>query len=222
MPKRLLALVLSVSCAIAAQAGPARENTQDPGVGKDTTPRLGDSIRRATDHAAQLVATAMNSIGVPYRRGGNSAETGFDCSGFVRATFEQAAGLLLPRRAEEQARATARIEKSDLQPGDLVFFNTLRRAYSHVGIYLGEGRFIHSPRAGARVRIEDMHGSYWAKRFNGARRVLQGADAPTGQAATHATDRPGIGPTTLYPGSMPMLPRESGVEPRGSGLGDGI
>jgi hypothetical protein len=100
------------------------------------------------------------------------AETGFDCSGFVRATYEQAMGLMLPRRAEEQAAAAHKIDKTELQPGDLVFFNTLRRAYSHVGIYLGEGKFIHSPRSGARVRVESMDQSYWKKRFNGARRVL--------------------------------------------------
>lgn len=82
---------------------------------------------------------------MPYRRGGNSAETGFDCSGFVRAMYNKSVGLLLPRRAEEQAAATEKIDRSDLKPGDLVFFNTMRRAFSHVGIYIGDGKFIHSP-----------------------------------------------------------------------------
>ena len=134
--------------------------------------RLGDSIHQATDRASALVTSAMSAIGVPYRRGGESADTGFDCSGFVRATFEQAMGLVLPRRAEEQAAAASKISRADLQPGDLVFFNTLRRAYSHVGIYLGDGQFIHAPRTGSRVRVESMELSYWKKRFNGARRVL--------------------------------------------------
>ncbi len=133
--------------------------------------RLGDSIHQATDRASALVTSAMSAIGVPYRRGGESADTGFDCSGFVRATFEQAMGLVLPRRAEEQAAAASKISRADLQPGDLVFFNTLRRAYSHVGIYLGDGQFIHAPRTGSRVRVESMELSYWKKRFNGARRV---------------------------------------------------
>ena len=133
--------------------------------------RLGDSIHQATDRASALVTSAMSAIGVPYRRGGESADTGFDCSGFVRATFEQAMGLVLPRRAEEQAAAASKISRADLQPGDLVFFNTLRRAYSHVGIYLGDGQFIHAPRTGSRVRVESMELSYWKKRFNGARSV---------------------------------------------------
>jgi cell wall-associated NlpC family hydrolase len=113
----------------------------------------------------------MGFLGVPYRRGGNSAETGFDCSGFVRAMYEQSVGLILPRQAIEQAKAAQNIDHSDLQPGDLVFFNTMRRSFSHVGIYVGEGKFIHSPRSGSQVRVEDMNESYWKKRFNGARRV---------------------------------------------------
>lgn len=136
---------------------------------------------RVTDKASELVLTAMGSLGVPYRRGGNSIETGFDCSGFVRAMYEQTVGLILPRRANEQAAATQSIDRQDLQPGDLVFFNTMRQAFSHVGIYVGEGKFIHSPKPGAQVRVEDMGVSYWARRFDGARRVptAAGPDAPT-------------------------------------------
>lgn len=118
-----------------------------------------------------LLLDAMGFIGTPYVRGGNSADTGLDCSGFVKVVFEQAEGINLPRSAHEQARATKTIDRSELKPGDLVFFNTLRRAFSHVGIYLGEGRFIHSPRTGAQVRVESMNTSYWKTRFNGARRV---------------------------------------------------
>ncbi|RYF27554.1 MAG: peptidoglycan endopeptidase [Comamonadaceae bacterium] len=123
------------------------------------------------DRTTELVSTAMGFLGVPYRRGGSSVETGFDCSGFVRTIFEQAKGLVLPRRANEQAAATEVIDKKDLQPGDLVFFNTMRRAFSHVGIYVGDGKFIHAPRSGAEVRVEDMSVAYWQRRFNGARRV---------------------------------------------------
>lgn len=121
--------------------------------------------------ASDLVMTAMGFLGVPYKRGGSDASVGFDCSGFVRSMYEQTIGLVLPRRAEEQARATTTISRDELRPGDLVFFNTMRRAFSHVGIYVGEGKFIHAPRSGARVRVEDMRAAYWNKRFNGARRV---------------------------------------------------
>ena len=131
------------------------------------------------DRASTLVENAMGFLGVRYLRGGNSAETGFDCSGFVRATYEQTIGLLLPRRAEQQAAATEKIERSDLKPGDLVFFNTMRRAFSHVGIYVGNGQFIHAPRSGSEVRLESMTIGYWQSRFNGARRVAGEASAQT-------------------------------------------
>ncbi len=133
--------------------------------------RLDEVRHNVTDRASDLVVTAMGFLGVPYRRGGNSVETGFDCSGFVKAMYEQTIGLVLPRRANEQAAATQTIDKKDLQPGDLVFFNTMRRTFSHVGIYVGNGKFIHSPKPGAEVRVEDMGVSYWARRFDGARRV---------------------------------------------------
>ena len=126
---------------------------------------------KASDQATGMVIQAMGLLGVPYRRGGNTESTGFDCSGFVRHLYERSVGRLLPRRAEEQARATQVIDKEELKPGDLVFFNTMRRAFSHVGIYVGDGQFIHSPRAGHSVRVEDMRSAYWQKRFNGARRV---------------------------------------------------
>jgi cell wall-associated NlpC family hydrolase len=124
-------------------------------------------------HASDLVLNAMGFLGVPYKRGGTDARTGFDCSGFVRSMYEQTLGLVLPRRAEEQARATTSISKDELRPGDLVFFNTMRRAFSHVGIYVGDGKFIHAPRTGQKVRVEDMREAYWTKRFNGARRVSE-------------------------------------------------
>ena len=126
--------------------------------------------QRVGSQASDLVVNAMGFLGVPYKRGG-SGITGFDCSGFVRAMYENTLGLVLPHNAKAQADATQIIDKNELQPGDLVFFNTLRRAFSHVGIYVGEGKFIHSPRAGGEVRIENMSDSYWRKRFNGARRV---------------------------------------------------
>ncbi len=123
------------------------------------------------DRMSELVVAAMGAIGVPYRLGGNSYDAGFDCSGFVRAVYNQTLGLTLPRQAAQQAAATHLIEREHLRPGDLVFFNTLQRSYSHVGIYVGDHKFIHSPRPGAAVRIEDMRVNYWSRRFDGARRV---------------------------------------------------
>ena len=138
-------------------------------------------VQQVRDSATEMVLTAMNFLGVRYVRGGNSAEQGFDCSGFTRYVFENSLGLVLPRRADEQARIAGllQVKRDELRPGDLVFFNTMRRAFSHVGIYVGEGKFIHAPRAGSEVRIEDMRVSYWAKRFNGARRAeLPSSEVP--------------------------------------------
>ena len=137
-------------------------------------------VQQMRDTASDLVMQAMNFLGVPYRLGGNSVEQGFDCSGFTRHVFENSLGLVLPRRADQQARhgSLLSVKREELKPGDLVFFNTMRRAFSHVGIYVGEGKFIHAPRTGGEVRVEDMRQAYWSKRFNGARR----ADLPTVEA----------------------------------------
>jgi hypothetical protein len=130
-------------------------------------------VRQMRDRASEMVVAAMHFLGVPYRRGGDSEDEGFDCSGFTRHVFEHSVGLVLPRRADEQARLNllAKVQREELKSGDLVFFNTMRRAFSHVGIYIGDGKFIHAPRAGGKVRIEDMRTAYWHKRFNGARRA---------------------------------------------------
>lgn len=148
----------------------AQAQTQADSAAMAGNPSLLNEVR---DRASNLVMSAMNFLGVPYRRGGNSVSNGFDCSGFTRHIFEMSVGLVLPRRADEQAKMSSliSIKKEDLKPGDLVFFNTMRATFSHVGIYVGEGKFIHSPRAGGAVRVEDMREAYWAKRFTGARRA---------------------------------------------------
>jgi cell wall-associated NlpC family hydrolase len=130
-------------------------------------------VPRPRDGASDLVLLAMGFLGVSYTPGGNSAEQGFDCSGFTRHVFQNSLGLLLPRRAEDQANHAAldSVKAEELRPGDLVFFNTLKRTFSHVGIYVGEGRFIHAPRVGGEVRIEDLRVAYWSQRFDGARRA---------------------------------------------------
>jgi cell wall-associated NlpC family hydrolase len=113
----------------------------------------------------------MSMIGIRYRRGGNMPESGLDCSGLVRYVFKEAWNKDLPRTSEELSREGQQVDAKDLQPGDLVFYNTLRRSFSHVGIYLGDNKFIHAPSPGGKVRIESMDAGYWKKRFNGARRI---------------------------------------------------
>ncbi len=181
-----LLLAFSASCCVAAPEADAVDPVMQMLQAKGLLPQPGQSeaplLSQMRDTASDLVISAMNFIGVSYRRGGVSAGDGFDCSGFTRHVFENSIGLVLPRRADEQAKAPGllAIKDVDLKPGDLVFFNTMRRTFSHVGIYVGDGKFIHSPRAGGQVRVEDMREAYWVKRFNGARRAPQinGGEAP--------------------------------------------
>jgi cell wall-associated NlpC family hydrolase len=121
--------------------------------------------------AQEVIMNALSLTGVKYKFGGNSPETGFDCSGFVRYVFHNAANLTLPPTARAISQLGNSVKKDELQPGDLVFFNTLKSAFSHVGIYIGDNKFIHAPSAGKAVRVENMQQSYWSSRFNGAQRL---------------------------------------------------
>jgi cell wall-associated NlpC family hydrolase len=159
-----------------AQATPAVDELDNWLANKGLLSQMSQASQSVTNKASELVVHAMGFLGVPYQRGGGTFETGFDCSGFVKAIFEQTVGLVLPRKAEQQAADTQRIDKKELVPGDLVFFNTMHRAYSHVGIYVGDGKFIHSPKPGAEVRIESLGAAYWNRRFDGARRVGNGTE----------------------------------------------
>lgn len=169
----LLSLVLCGAAAQNAQASPA--DIELALASRYVQPAMGlpePSYNTVTDRRTELILQALSTLDTPYRSGGTSARSGFDCSGLVLSTYEKSMGLKLPRTAAAQAAATQKITRKELKPGDLVFFNTQRRAFSHVGIYMGEGKFIHAPRTGAQVRIESMHTNYWQKRFNGARRVM--------------------------------------------------
>ena len=121
--------------------------------------------------ANDLVLNAMGFMGIPYRWGGTAPETGFDCSGFVQFVFRRATGMLLPRSSFDQVHQGMSVPQDELQPGDLVFFNTMRARFSHVGIYIGENRFIHAPSRGKAVEIVNITDTYWQRRFNGARRL---------------------------------------------------
>ena len=181
MKKLLLAFCLIALGMANAQAAPANDDLETFLSKHNVVSQIqqaGDSMLAS---ASELVGNAMGFLGVRYRYGGTTPETGFDCSGFVRATFEKTLGRILPRRPAEQAAATQTIAKEELKPGDLVFFNTMRRAFSHVGIYIGDGKFIHSPRTGSSVRVDNMHSDYWVNRFNGARRVIENNASAAGE-----------------------------------------
>lgn len=163
-----IALALaSVSCA----ATPTTPITSDKD--NDSSQMQASEIDDSTwsEQAQEVLLNALSLTGIRYKYGGNTPETGFDCSGFVRYVYQQAANLSLPHSARAISQLGKTIPKHELKPGDLVFFNTLKSAFSHVGIYVGNNRFIHSPSSGGGVRVEDMESAYWEKRFNGAQRI---------------------------------------------------
>ena len=178
--------VIALACLLSACSSTPPRSTASSG-----TPGLrtrGAPINDPSAGLEEISIEAMALVGTPYRYGGNTPDSGFDCSGLVRYVFKQSNDIDLPRTSVEMSRVGEQVDKKDLQPGDLVFFNTLRRTFSHVGIYVGEGRFIHSPRAGGVVRIEDMRQAYWAQRFDGARRADQGllSEGAAAASAPHA------------------------------------
>jgi cell wall-associated NlpC family hydrolase len=125
----------------------------------------------SSTEARNLASYARSLLGTPYKYGGNSPDTGFDCSGFVDHVFHHTLGIKLPRSSYEISHVGQAISTGNLRTGDLVFFNTLHRKFSHVGIYLGGDRFIHAPSSSGRVRTENMREAYWKTHYDGARRI---------------------------------------------------
>jgi len=120
----------------------------------------------------ELVFYALGLLDTGYRFGGRNPEAGLDCSGMVAYIVEQVSGQRLPHNAAQIAARTRPIRVGELKPGDLVFFNTLKRRHSHMGIYIGDGRFVHAPSSSGRVRIERLDNRYFAPRIDGARTLL--------------------------------------------------
>ena len=132
-----------------------------------------DSLAEAIGGRVQPLMKALSLLGTPYRLGGTKPEHGLDCSGLVTHVYKETAGINLPRSARDMSRSGEEVARDALRPGDLLFFNTRKQPYSHVGIYAGDGRFVHASSRGDRqVTISRMDTRYWASRFNGARRVL--------------------------------------------------
>ncbi|PKO47419.1 MAG: glycoside hydrolase [Betaproteobacteria bacterium HGW-Betaproteobacteria-22] len=160
--------LLSVSCA-ATPSIPTVTATESA----ITAPATEQVAEEASwpEQAREVLLNALSLTGIRYQYGGNSPESGFDCSGFVRYVYQQATNLSLPHSARAISQLGKTIPRHELKPGDLVFFNTLKSAFSHVGIYVGNNRFIHAPSSGGGVRVEDMQNSYWQKRYDGAQRI---------------------------------------------------
>ncbi len=175
LPAMLFFLTLSLVPPVAVMASPvdaagvATPVATDIGVDAGSVTTAPNAV---ADRTGSVLMQALSLIGVNYRFGGSSIEHGFDCSGFVRYVFTEAVALELPRSSTAMARLGKAVDRDQLEPGDLLFYNTMRRRASHVAIYLGDGRFVHAPSKGKQVEIVEMSDSYWKKRFNGARRLL--------------------------------------------------
>jgi cell wall-associated NlpC family hydrolase len=170
MPKIHRKLLAAVVLLGSLQMGPAfaQSLTESEPLPKSFASTVSSAV---VDKTETLINNAMQLIGVRYRWGGNTPQSGLDCSGFVRYVFNDTFGFLLPRKSAQMSKVGLEIGKEELRPGDLVFFNTMRHAFSHVGIYVGDNKFIHAPSRGKSIRVDDMTKVYWEKRYNGARRV---------------------------------------------------
>jgi cell wall-associated NlpC family hydrolase len=154
-----------------AQPLPAAPPSANPEVSEAFFHVVSQQATQVANKAADLVLNALNLIGVNYRYGGNTPSSGLDCSGFVRYVYKNTFDLILPRRSVEISKIGEKVNQADLKPGDLVFFNTMHTAFSHVGIYIGNNKFVHAPATGKKIRIDNMKAAYWTKRYNGARRI---------------------------------------------------
>lgn len=167
-PRTIALCAAALLCSTAAAADDAAQRSL-AAAARDTTQR---AVARAWSGTQDVAQFALGLIGVEYRYGGETPERGLDCSGLIRYVFQEVTGVTLPRTAKEMSRIGTRVSLDELRVGDLVFFNTRRFAFSHVGLYLGDNRFIHAPRRGREVEVTTLSSSYWQRTFSGARRLV--------------------------------------------------
>lgn len=195
---RVTVLAVAAVCALFGRPAGAEEAAAAPPAVLLHAPPPASMAAIVAEAGAEVVFRALSLLGVNYRFGGNSPDTGLDCSGLVRLVYNDTLGLLLPRRSVEISRVGGSVSPTELQPGDLVFFNTMRHAFSHVGIYIGNNQFVHAPSTGGSIRVESLGSDYWVRRFDGARRLL-GSDGP-------GLPVRGTGPTLVASASPAALP----------------
>ncbi|VVE33753.1 C40 family peptidase [Pandoraea fibrosis] len=184
-----------------------------PSVKQGSTANYGNRTLGPERSAGQeeITLEAMSLVGIPYRYGGNTPDSGFDCSGLVRYVVARAAGVNLPRTTADMSGVGTPLERDDLASGDLIFFNTTGRAHSHVGIYVGQGKFVHAPNTGGTVRLESLYVPYWARRIDGVRRVAANK-APAGNTTyvnRSAPDTVAQTPAAAPLANVPVTPAAS-------------
>ncbi|MCX8514973.1 MAG: C40 family peptidase, partial [Burkholderiales bacterium] len=161
---KLLLLVIMTSSVMAVDATNANgDNDQTEAVAVNAN---------SHDVIGDMLMQSINLIGIPYKWGGNTPQQGMDCSGFIRYVFKKSLGITLPRTAAEMARVGKRVELNDLEPGDLIFFNTRRGSNTHIGMYIGNNKFIQSPRTGETIQVTELTSS-WRSKINGVKRIIQ-------------------------------------------------
>lgn len=229
---RRLAFSLLTVLLLAACAGAPQKTSRGPGSSVVVTngayhaPPPG--FPNFVDHSIgreEISIQAMSLVGIPYRWGGNTPDSGFDCSGLVRYVVSRAASVNLPRTTADMSGRGESIEPDEIAPGDLIFFNTTGRAHSHVGIYVGKLRFVNAPSTGGTVRLDYLTNPYWARRFDGIRRVAAPAatpapfDTPNYQAAAPQLERvaPVAQTAPAYAAAAPA-PQADPFEPPPAGM----
>jgi len=178
----LLVLTFLVAACSSAPQRVSRAPAESSATAANRTFAKPSGFPNFVDHSVgreEISIQAMSLVGVPYRWGGNTPEAGFDCSGLVRYVVDRAASVNLPRTTADMSSRGESIEPDEVAPGDLIFFNTTGRAHSHVGIYVGKLRFVNAPSTGGTVRLDYLTNPYWAKRFDGIRRVAAPKAVPT-------------------------------------------
>ena len=200
----LLIAVLLAACSSAPQEVSRSRSASNENAWRTRPSGFPDFV----DHSIgreEISIQAMALVGIPYRWGGNTPDSGFDCSGLVKYVLARSASVDLPRTTAEMSARGETIEPDEIAPGDLVFFNTTGRPHSHVGIYVGKLRFVNAPSTGGTVRLDYLTNPYWAKRFDGIRRMAPPRrtpfDAPTREASAPAERTPGL---STAPGAAAM------------------
>jgi hypothetical protein len=211
-PLRRVVFVIALASLHAASAH-AADRPADRSLTDSARASLSAAATRMVDRTRELGLFALSLVGIDYRYGGDSPDQGLDCSGLIRYVFQEVTGVTLPRTAQELSRIGKQVRARELAPGDLVFFNTRRFAFSHVGIYLGDDRFIHAPSRGGEVGVATLSSGYWQRRYNGARRLVGVLPALMPALVSDALASPPLAPPAATAVTSPPEPSAVSAAP---------